>query len=193
MIAEQTGAVYWLPPEDASEVVFKYEPLKNGDQVAIGESTIRIDALHSPGHTIGSTSFVIDDRYLLTGDILFIDSIGRPDLAGLADDWVGDLRETLYGRYTRLSDDLTVLPAHFMIMDELNEDGTVAKKLGELYRENHGLNIADETEFQTLVTENLPPQPNSYQEIRQTNMGKMNPDTERQREMEIGPNRCAVR
>ena len=103
------------------------------------------------------------------------------------------MRETLYGRYTRLSDDLTVLPAHFMIMDELNEDGTVAKKLGELYRENHGLNIADETEFRTLVTENLPPQPNSYQEIRQTNMGKMNPDTERQREMEIGPNRCAVR
>lgn len=193
MIAEQTGAVYWLPPEDASEVVFKYEPLKNGDQVAIGGSTIRIDALHSPGHTIGSTSFVIDDQYLLTGDILFIDSIGRPDLAGLADDWVGDLRETLYARYTRLSDDLTVLPAHFMIMDELNEDGTVAKKLGELYRENHGLNIADETEFRTLVTQNLPPQPNSYQEIRQTNMGKMNPDTERQREMEIGPNRCAVR
>ncbi|VTR62110.1 glyoxalase II family protein [Actinobacillus pleuropneumoniae] len=193
MIAEQTGAVYWLPPEDAREVVFKYQPLKNGDQVAIGGSTIRIEALHSPGHTIGSTSFVIDDRYLLTGDILFIDSIGRPDLAGLADDWVGDLRETLYGCYTRLSDDLTVLPAHFMIMDELNEDGTVAKKLGELYRENHGLNIADETEFRTLVTENLPPQPNSYQEIRQTNMGKMNPDTERQREMEIGPNRCAVR
>lgn len=193
MIAEQTGAVYWLPPEDASEVVFKYEPLKNGDQVAIGGSTIRIDALHSPGHTIGSTSFVIDDHYLLTGDILFIDSVGRPDLAGLADDWVGDLRETLYARYTRLSDNLTVLPAHFMIMDELNEDGTVAKKLGELYRENHGLNIADETEFRTLVTQNLPPQPNSYQEIRQTNMGKMNPDTERQREMEIGPNRCAVR
>lgn len=193
MIAEQTGAVYWLPPEDAREVVFKYQPLKNGDQVTIGGSTIRIEALHSPGHTIGSTSFVIDDRYLLTGDILFIDSIGRPDLAGLADDWVGDLRETLYGRYTHLSDDLTVLPTHFMIMDELNEDGTVAKKLGELYRENHGLNIADETEFRTLVTENLPPQPNSYQEIRQTNMGKMNPDTERQREMEIGPNRCAVR
>ncbi|WP_456289932.1 MBL fold metallo-hydrolase [Paenibacillus sp. AK002] len=193
MIAEQTGAVYWLPPEDAGEVVFKYEPLKNGDQVAIGGSTIRIDALHSPGHTIGSTSFVIDDQYLLTGDILFIDSIGRPDLAGLADDWVGDLRETLYARYTRLSDDLTVLPAHFMIMDELNEDGTVAKKLGELYRENHGLNIIDETEFRTLVTQNLPPQPNSYQEIRQTNMGIMNPDTERQREMEIGPNRCAVR
>jgi hypothetical protein len=44
-----------------------------------------------------------------------------------------------------------------------------------------------------LVTENLPPQPNAYQEIRETNMGKINPDEEKQREMEIGPNRCAVR
>ena len=157
--------------------------------MSIGGGTIRIDALYSPGHTIGSTSFVIDDQYLLTGDILFIDSIGRPDLAGLAEDWVGDLRETLYARYTQLSDGLTVPPAHFMVMDELNEDGTVAKKLGELYRDNHGLNIADEAEFRTLVTQNLPPRPNSYQEIRQTNMGKMNPDTER-REMEIGPNRA---
>ncbi|MBT2763041.1 MBL fold metallo-hydrolase [Paenibacillus sp. ISL-20] len=193
MIAEQTGAVYWLPPKDAGEVVYKYEPLEDGNEVIIGGTRIRIEALHSPGHTIGSTSFVIDDQYLLTGDILFIDSIGRPDLAGLAQDWVSDLRETLYARYTELSDDLIVLPAHFMIMEELNEDGTVAKKLGELYRENHGLNITDEAEFRTIVTENLPPQPNSYQEIRQTNMGKLNPDTDQQREMEIGPNRCAVR
>lgn len=193
MIAEQTGAVYWLPPKDAGEVVYKYEPLEDGNEVMIGSTRIRIEALHSPGHTIGSTSFVIDDQYLLTGDILFIDSIGRPDLAGLAEDWVSDLRETLYARYTELSDDLIVLPAHFMIMEELNEDGTVAKKLGELYRENHGLNITDEAEFRTIVTKNLPPQPNSYQEIRQTNMGKLNPDTDQQREMEIGPNRCAVR
>ncbi|KZS48227.1 hypothetical protein AWU65_20975 [Paenibacillus glucanolyticus] len=193
MMAEQTGAAYWLPPKDAAEVVFEYKPLQDREKVRIGSTTISIEALYSPGHTIGSTSFVIDDQYLLTGDILFIDSIGRPDLAGLAEDWVGDLRETLYARYAELSDDLTVLPAHFMIMDELNEDGTVAKKLGDLYRDNHGLNMSDEAEFRTMVTKNLPPQPNSYQEIRQTNMGKMLPDTDKQREMEIGPNRCAVR
>ncbi|KOR88883.1 MBL fold metallo-hydrolase [Paenibacillus solani] len=193
MIAKQTGALYWLPSKDAGEVVFKYEALEDGIEVVIGSSTIRIEALYSPGHTIGSTSFVIDDQYLLTGDSLFIDSIGRPDLAGLAEDWVGDLRETLYSRYTRLADDLIVLPAHFMIMDELNADGTVARRLGELYRDNHGLNIANEAEFRAMVTKNLPPQPNSYQEIRQTNMGTLTPDAERQREMEIGPNRCAVR
>lgn len=192
-IAEKTGAAYWLPPKDATEVTFAYQPLEDGNDITIGNTTINIAALYSPGHTIGSTSFIVDKKYLLSGDILFIDSIGRPDLAGMAEDWVGDLRETLYQRYKELSEELMVLPAHFMIINELNEDGSVGENLGRLFKENHGLNIDDENEFRKLVTENLPPQPNAYQEIRETNMGKINPDLEKQREMEIGPNRCAVR
>ena len=129
----------------------------------------------------------------MSGDILFIDSIGRPDLAGLAEDWVGDLRETLYTRYTKLAKDLVVLPAHFMIIEELNDDGSVSEKLGTLYAENHGLNIEDEKEFRKMVTGNLPKQPNAYEDIRKMNMGIIKPDEETQREMEVGPNRCAVR
>jgi glyoxylase-like metal-dependent hydrolase (beta-lactamase superfamily II) len=193
IIAEKTNATYWLPPKDAAEVTFEYQPLEGGNDVTIGHTKINIHALYSPGHTIGSTSFVVAEKYLLSGDILFIDSIGRPDLAGLAQDWVGDLRESLYKRYRELSEDLIVLPAHFMIIEELNDNGSVSERLGTLFSNNHGLNIADENEFRKMVTENLPPQPNSYQEIRETNMGKINPDTEKQREMEIGPNRCAVR
>jgi len=192
-IAEKTGATYWLPPKDAEEVTFEYRPLNDGDSVMIGESKIDIHALYTPGHTIGSTSFIVDDQYLMTGDILFIDSIGRPDLAGMAEDWVGDLRESLYNKYRELSKELVVLPAHFMITEELNEDGSVAAKLDDLFKNNHGLQIEDDSEFRKLVTENLPPQPNAYQEIRQTNKGKISPDEEMQREMEIGPNRCAVR
>ncbi|MGM0827801.1 MAG: MBL fold metallo-hydrolase [Bacillota bacterium] len=192
-IAEATNATYWLPPKDAEEVSFEYTALEDGNRVVIGNTTIDITALYSPGHTIGSTSFVIDEKYLLSGDILFIDSIGRPDLAGKAEDWVADLRESLYKRYKDLSMELTVLPAHFMIIDELNEDGSVGEKLGTLFAKNHGLNIESEEEFRKLVSENLPPQPNAYQEIRETNMGKVTPDEEKQREMEIGPNRCAVR
>ncbi|WP_421664493.1 MBL fold metallo-hydrolase [Lysinibacillus telephonicus] len=192
-LAQATGAAYYLPPKDAEEVVFDYTPLEDGLIVKIGASQIEVDALYSPGHTIGSTSFIVDRKYLLTGDILFIDSIGRPDLAGLAEDWVGDLRKTLYRRYRELTEDLIVLPAHFMIIDELNEDGTVAKSLGDLFLENHGLNIHNEDEFRHIVTDNLPPQPNSYQQIRQVNMGKINPSNDEQTEMEIGPNRCAVR
>lgn len=192
-IAAATGATYYLPPKDAEEVVFEYTALEDGLTVKLGSSEIEVGALYSPGHTIGSTSFVIDEKFLLTGDILFIDSIGRPDLAGLAEDWVGDLRETLYRRYRELAEDLIVLPAHFMIIDELNEDGTVAKRLGDLFAENHGLNVEDEEVFRKMVTDGLPPQPNAYQEIRQVNMGKNTPDNDEQTEMEIGPNRCAVR
>lgn len=192
-IAELTGAMYWLPPKDATEVIFDYQALEDNSVIEIGSTAIKIHALYSPGHTIGSTSFVVDDRFLLSGDILFIDSIGRPDLAGMAEDWVGDLRETLYKRYRELSNELIVLPAHFMMMKEINKDGFVAERLGKLFDTNHGLNIEDESEFRNIVTQNLPPQPNSYQEIREMNMGKINPDEESQREMEIGPNRCAVR
>ena len=80
-----------------------------------------------------------------------------------------------------------------MIIEELNEDGTVSKRLGDLFAENHGLNVEDEEVFRKIVTDGLPPQPNAYQEIRQVNMGKITPDNDEQTEMEIGPNRCAVR
>ncbi|MGE7666453.1 MBL fold metallo-hydrolase [Ureibacillus composti] len=192
-IAEATGATYYLPPKDAKEVVFDYTPLEDNLTVKIGSAQINVSALYSPGHTIGSTSFIIDSKYLLTGDILFIDSIGRPDLAGLAEDWVGDLRETLNIRYRELTEELIVLPSHFMNIDELNADGTIAKRLGDLFAENHGLNIESEEAFHHTVTDHLPPQPNAYQQIRQVNMGKIFPNYDEQTEMEIGPNRCAVR
>jgi glyoxylase-like metal-dependent hydrolase (beta-lactamase superfamily II) len=67
-------------------VTFDYTALEDGDEIKVGDTTFK--AFYSPGHTLGSTSLIIHDKYLLTGDILFIDSIGRPDLAGKAEDWV---------------------------------------------------------------------------------------------------------
>lgn len=192
-LADQTGAAYWLPPKDAEEVTFEYEHLEEGQRITTGTASIDIQPIYSPGHTIGSTSFIVDNQFLLSGDILFVDSIGRPDLAGLAEDWVGDLRETLYERYMVLSKEYIVLPAHFMTIEEMNEDGSVWKELGSLLKENHGLHIEDQQVFRKMVTEGLPAQPHAFQEIRKTNMGKLNPDVEAQREMEIGPNRCAIR
>ncbi|MCY7510357.1 MBL fold metallo-hydrolase [Bacillus safensis] len=192
-LAEQTGATYWLSPKDAEEVTFEYERLEEGQRITIGAASIDIQPIYSPGHTIGSTSFIVDNQYLLSGDILFIDSIGRPDLAGMAEDWVDDLRETLYERYMAFSKEYIVLPAHFMTIEEMNEDGSVWKELGSLLKENHGLHIEDQHVFRKMVTEGLPAQPHAFQEIRQANMGKLNPDVEEQREMEMGPNRCAIR
>jgi len=191
-LAEQQSATYWLPPKDAAEVTFEYAQLKDGHDITVGNTTIKIQPLYSPGHTIGSTSFIVDDQYLLTGDILFIDSIGRPDLTGFAEDWAHDLRQTLFYRYPELSQDLVVLPAHFGHNLELGEGGRVAAVLSDVYKDNAGLQISDATAFRSMVTSNLPQHPNAYQEIRATNLGKIAPSEEEQREMEIGPNRCAV-
>ncbi|WP_430787020.1 MBL fold metallo-hydrolase [Virgibacillus flavescens] len=191
-LAKKVGGTYHLPPKDATEVTFNYTPLEEGNDIMVGNTAVKVQPVYSPGHTSGSTSFIIDDMYLLTGDILFVKSIGRPDLAGLADDWVGDLRSTLYTRFKELSDDLIVLPAHYSFAEELGESGEVSARLGNLYQQNSGLQVDDEDEFKKMVTENLPPQPNAYENIRKTNLGKINPETDEQKEMETGPNRCAV-
>ncbi|WP_102027653.1 MBL fold metallo-hydrolase [Salirhabdus sp. Marseille-P4669] len=191
-LAQKVGGTYYLPPKDATEVTFDYTPLEEGNDIMVGNTAVKVQPIYSPGHTIGSTSFIIDDNYLVTGDILFVKSIGRPDLAGLAEDWVGDLRNTLYNRYKELSDDLIVLPAHYSFAEELGKGGLVSARLGDLYNRNSGLQVEDEAVFRKMVTENLPPQPNAYQEIRETNMGKITPEIEKQKEMETGPNRCAV-
>ncbi|WP_053374868.1 MBL fold metallo-hydrolase [Paenibacillus sp. FJAT-27812] len=191
-LAETTGGSYWLPPKDAGEVVFSYRKLGESSAITVGKSTISIQPVYAPGHTIGSTSLIVDGKYLLSGDSLFVQSIGRPDLAGKAEDWVDDLRNTLYKRYKLISEDLVVLPAHFGQVAELGEGGKVSARLGDLYRMNPGLNMQDEAEFRAAVTENLPPQPHAYEAIRQINMGKMSPPDEEQREMELGPNRCAI-
>ncbi|MDR0269961.1 MAG: MBL fold metallo-hydrolase [Paenibacillus sp.] len=191
-LAKATGASYWLPPKDAEEVTYSYNELVENSDIRIGNGKINVHPIYTPGHTIGSTSFLVDEEYLMTGDILFVASIGRPDLAGKAEDWVSDLRNSLYGIFGGMPEQLVVLPAHFGKITELDQNGAVFAKLGDLFHQNPGLNIVDEAVFRKTVTEGLPPQPNSYQEIRQTNMGKINPDEEQQREMEIGPNRCAV-
>src|SRR5699024_6057253 len=190
-LADQSNAVYYFPPKDDEGLTFNYHRLEDGITVTVG-GTVEITAFYSPGHTIGSTSLIVDRQYVMTGDILFIDSIGRPYLAGRADTWVDDLRQTLYARYEDLSKDFIVLPAHFGKMKEINEDGTVQDRMEDIYRKNGRLQVEDEKEFRHLVTDNLPPQPNSHEEIRQTNMGQNNPEENERKEMEVGPNRCAV-
>lgn len=76
-LAEKVGGIYHLPPKDATEVTFDYTPLEEGKDITVGNTTVSVEPLYSPGHTIGSTSLIVDGKYLLTGDILFVKSIGR--------------------------------------------------------------------------------------------------------------------
>lgn len=80
--------------------------LKDGDSLKVGEETIRV--LHTPGHSPGSISLV-GDGFVLTGDALFNQSIGRTDLPG------GDLETLLRSikeRLFKLDDETIVYPGH---------------------------------------------------------------------------------
>ena len=75
-LAELTGATLYLPEQE--RVAFSYTPIADDDTIAIGSA--RLTALWTPGHTAESTSYLLDGQALLSGDTLFLNAVGRPDL-----------------------------------------------------------------------------------------------------------------
>ena len=75
-------------------------------------------------------SLLVNDHYLLTGDTLFVSSIGRPDLGDKAEEWAQLLYRTLFDRIARLPDDVLILPAHYSDVTEMRPDGIVATTSG---------------------------------------------------------------
>lgn len=81
--------------------------LRDGD--ALDLVGISLKAIHAPGHTRGSMVFLLNDEYLLSGDVLFSGSIGRTDLpTGSAT----AMKETLKKKILTLDDSIVVLPGH---------------------------------------------------------------------------------
>jgi len=122
-LAEATGARLLISGYDEGETFeasFPHEDLRDGDSIEIGP--VRIDALHTPGHTPEHLSFLVYDgarsqetpQLMLSGDFLFVGSLGRPDLLGeeqklgLAKQLFRSVREKLAG----LPDGLEIYPAH---------------------------------------------------------------------------------
>src|SRR5581483_7983040 len=75
-LAKQTDATLLLPPQQ--RVRFPFQTIADGDRVSLGSASIT--AMHTPGHTNESTSFVVNEAAVFTGDTLFINGVGRPDL-----------------------------------------------------------------------------------------------------------------
>jgi glyoxylase-like metal-dependent hydrolase (beta-lactamase superfamily II) len=99
-ILQQMGVREFKEPEQVRE-------LTDGEQFEIAGFSIK--ALHAPGHTPGSAVFIVNDEYLISGDVLFAGSIGRTDLLMGSD---VAMRKTLKRVILPLPDDLIVLPGH---------------------------------------------------------------------------------
>lgn len=117
-LAKQTGASIVFGPN--ANPSFKATIAKDGQAFKIGEITIV--ALHTPGHTMESTTYLLrdkdgNDHAIFTGDTLFLGDVGRPDLAQKAahltqEELAGTLYESLRDKIMPLADDITVYPAH---------------------------------------------------------------------------------
>ncbi|MBI5890144.1 MAG: MBL fold metallo-hydrolase [Nitrosomonadales bacterium] len=196
-LAKAVGADYWLHPYDSIHpgdllpATFPFRYLEDEMTFKLGEVSVR--ALHLPGHTLGMIDALVDDRFLLSGDALFIGSIGRPDLGGKAKTWIPLLFSSLQ-RVLALPGRTIVLPAHFSHLREADEQGCYRATLGVLRSHNEGLLMLSRglAAFSTYIEESLPEHPPSYDDIRRVNTGLLQVDEAKASELELGRNRCAL-
>jgi len=170
-----TGATLSIHPE--ANVAYPHEPLLEGQVLTAGAA--RLEVLCTPGHTPNSISLLVSDlarspspALLLTGDVLFVGDIGRPDLPGAAilDAQVRNLYDSLYVTLGRLPADLEIYPAHGQ--GSLCGRGMSAKgvsTLGYERRANAMLGCKDFADFKKAVLTRLPARPKSFSHITETN------------------------
>ena len=194
-LAAVSGATPVVPAEAVPRGVdydVDYDTVADGETLAIGEATI--EAHHTPGHTSGMTSYLVDDAVLLTGDGLFVESVARPDLeAGDegAPDAAARLYDSLHERVLTLPDDTVVAPGHYSDAATPAEDGTYTARLGDLADAMGALSMTREA-FVEFILADMPPRPSNHEAIIATNLGRRETDDEEAFELELGPNNCAA-
>jgi glyoxylase-like metal-dependent hydrolase (beta-lactamase superfamily II) len=164
----------------------------DGDTFAVGDATI--EAVYTPGHTTGMTSYLVDGSLLATGDGLFVESVARPDLEDGdegAPDAARTLHESLQERVLTLSDGTLIGGAHVSDAADPAFDGTYTARLGDLVERMDALTMGED-DFVQLVLADMPPRPANYEEIIATNLGHNAVDDEEAFTLELGPNNCAA-
>jgi len=130
---------------------------------------------------------------MITGDTIFILSIGRPDLGGMAEDWAKMLFNTIKTKVAELNDDLVILPGHYIEWDEANAQQMFVDTLGNIKNKNADIfGINREDDFVQFIKDNMRQQPEEYAQIRKVNAGLLDVDDEDQEIMDLGKNECAA-
>jgi glyoxylase-like metal-dependent hydrolase (beta-lactamase superfamily II)/rhodanese-related sulfurtransferase len=186
-LARVSGAKHLLI--DKAIVNFEFTPIKEGAFVSFGNSALEV--LHTPGHTWESTTFRIEDAAVFTGDTLFVDGIGRPDLKAEQSEAL-EKSKKLY-RSLKLLFSLNratlVLPAH--------TSGAIAfdnKPVGEpIGKVSERINLGNmtEPEFAEYVLTKIPPAPPNYLTIAAINRQGSH-EGYYMADLEAGGNHCAI-
>jgi len=194
-----------------------YRPILNGEKFELGDG-FYLEAIHTPGHTDGSMSFLLkiqnvikkeevnkqktsgdnfakneddnSDYYLFTGDTIFVNGVGRPDLHNKSQEYANKLFHTYHNVIFNLPDKTIILPAHYSsgfehekpVLDSL---GSIKQKLASI--------IDSENKFIDFVTSNIPPHPMNYEKIVYLNKNLTSCDMVNHADLEFGPNSCGIK
>lgn len=181
-LAERTGAELWLSAYDEGEnfeVSFPHCEARDGDELEIG--SVKIRAVHTPGHTPEHLSFLVYDgsrsrevpQVLLSGDFLFVGSLGRPDLLGEEAklELAGRLWDSVRGKLADLPDGLEIRPAHGAgSLCGAGMSGRPVSTLGYERATNPYLDPAlSRQEFVGRILGSVPPFPDYYRRMKHLN------------------------
>lgn len=192
LLMEATGAEFMGNENDFSGANFTYTKLQDNQLVTFSGDGPEVKVMFTPGHTPGSTSYMIDNRFLITGDAVFLQSVGRPDLGGKVDEWSDVLFATLQNMQ-QLDPNLLVLPGHYIDWKEANRDLIFIASLGEAIKHNeHIYAIDNEKDFLAFIKDNIREQPEEYKTIRLVNANLEQVDDEKAEELDLGKNECAA-
>lgn len=161
--------------------------LQDGQTISFGKSQLKV--IHTPGHTPGSLCYLVDDKYVFTGDILFIESIGRPDLRDEAESYALQLYDSLHNKLLKLAPDIIVFPTHHGV-NVKPVDGIYSTTIAKASQ--HDVLKLSKEDFVKQVVAITVPRPMNYQRIIQINKGSETLNMPEIPDLELGPNRCSI-
>jgi glyoxylase-like metal-dependent hydrolase (beta-lactamase superfamily II)/rhodanese-related sulfurtransferase len=186
-LADRTGADLYLSSYE--EYSFEHKPLQDGYVHRIGN--IDLQVIHTPGHTMGGISLLLGGKILFSGDTLFTNGVGRPDLRDKAPDFAAALYNSLHNKILNLDENIVVFPAHLEKNIKIGE--LMPPTLAMIKGSNRSLLFMDKDSFIQKITATLIPTPRSYKEIISVNKNNTTLSSVSQiHELEIGPNRCNI-
>lgn len=203
-LARVTGADIYVSSSEGykiqDDIGLTVHEIKDNDKISISDG-IHLQAIHVPGHTKGSMSLGLTleggnytGHYLFTGDTLFVDGIGRPDLRDKAEEYANDLYDSYHQRiFKNFPNDTTILPTHFNSGSIVLEHEKPIYDTLEAIKNRVKLLSETKEEFIKALVGTISPRPSNYKTITEINKNIIPCDQIELGDLEAGPNSCALK